>query len=57
MSFDPFGRLDAMDILKVGFYLQNGLEGVDTFQSRMWAFDRFAAVQLLDVSVNICFPF
>lgn len=51
--FDPFGELDAMNILKVKFYLQNGWESLDTFRSRMWAFGGFAAVQLLDVVVNI----
>jgi hypothetical protein len=55
--FDPFGELDAMDILKVEFHLQYGWEGVDAFSSRMCAFSRFATVKHLDVSVNMCFPF
>jgi hypothetical protein len=54
--FDPFGELDAMNILKVEFHLQDGWESLDTFRSRMWAFGGFAAVQLLDVVVNIASP-
>ncbi len=46
-----------MNILKVEFHLQNGLEGVDAFQPRMGAFGRFAIVQPLDVSIDMCFPF
>ncbi len=46
-----------MNILKVEFHLQNGLESVDAFQPRMGAFGRFAIVQPLDVSIHMCFPF
>ena len=55
--FDPFGELDAMDILKVKYHLQDGLESVDTFPSRMRAFGRFAIFEPLDMAVDMCFPF
>ena len=42
-----------MNILKVEFHLQNGLESVDAFQPRMGAFGRFAIVQPLDVSIDM----
>lgn len=44
-----------MNILKMEFKLQDGWEDVDTFPSRMCAFDRFAVVQLLDMSVDMSF--
>lgn len=31
-SFDPFGELDAMNILEVEFHLQDGWKGLDTFR-------------------------
>ncbi len=46
-----------MNILKVKFHLQYEWEGVDAFSSRMCAFDRFATVKHLDMSVNMCLPF
>ena len=45
-----------MNILKVEFHLQDGWESLDTFRSRMWAFGGFAAVQLLDVVVDMSSP-
>jgi len=57
MPLDAFGEVDAMNILKVEFHLQNGLESVDAFQPWMGAFGRFAIVQPLDVSIDMCFPF
>lgn len=45
-----------MDVLKVEFQPQDGLERVDTFRSRMGASVRFVIVQLLDMSVNMSFP-
>ncbi len=46
-----------MNILKMKFHLQNELKSVDAFQPRMKAFDRFAIVQSLDVSIHMCFSF
>lgn len=34
--FDPFGELDAMDILKVEFHLRDGWKSLHTFWFRMW---------------------
>ena len=54
---DAFGEIDAMDIMEVQFYLQDGWESLETFRSRMWVFGGFAAFQPSDVFVNMCFPF
>ena len=54
--FDPLGELDAMDILKVKFHLLDNWESLDTSRPRMWAFGRFAAVQILDVIVEMSLP-
>jgi len=45
--FDPFGELDAMDILEVEFHLQDGWKSLDTFRvsdvgiERQWGFSPF----------------
>ena len=45
-----------MNILKVEFQLQNGLEGINTFLSRMGASVGFVIVQLFDMPVDMTFP-
>ena len=57
MPFDPFAKLDAIDVLKVELHLQNEWEGVDAFSSWMCAFGRFATVKHLDVCLDMCFPY
>ena len=56
MPFDFSGKLDAMHVLKMEPQLQDGLESLDTFRSRMRARGRFPIVEPLDVAVDMVFP-